>query len=78
MPAASKTPATERQILVLDPTASLVQVSSTPSLRTRIGESPQPHADPLPPIGLRPLPLTSASISWTARPRRRPFRLLTR
>jgi hypothetical protein len=78
MSATSETPVAERQILIVGPYGSLVRVLSAPSQRTQDGESPRLHADPRQPIGLRPLPLTSASISWTARARQRHFRLLKR
>src|SRR6202790_1393240 len=73
-----KHPSRNARSCLLDRTASLVQVSSTPSPRIENGGSPQLRADPRPPTGRRPHPLTSASISWTARARQGPFHLLIR
>src|ERR1700738_32273 len=73
-----KRPSQNATSRLLDPTASLVQVSLTPSQRTQNGGSLQLRADPRQPTRRRPHPLTSASISWTAKARQRHFRLLIR
>src|SRR5580704_8011661 len=77
-PLVLKHPSRNARSCLLDPMASLVQVSSTPSQRTQNGGSPLRRVDPRRPTGRRPHLLTSASISWTARARQRPFHFLIR
>src|ERR1700688_3469392 len=70
-----KHPSRNARSCLLDRTASLVQVSLTPSPRIQNGGSPQLRADPRLPTGRRPHPLISTLISWTARARQTPFHL---
>ena len=78
MSAVSETPVTERQILLAGPYGVLgTGVIDAVAENPKWGISTVARR-PLRPTGRRPHRPTSASISWTARARRKPFHLLTR